>query len=61
MEPLIIASPEQVRKYWLDACPVCGEPAVMACKCLKSHRVCKNDHTWARKADGTADLNPKHE
>ena len=27
-------------------CPVCGEPAVTQCRCMKCDCICKNGHEW---------------
>jgi len=49
-----IANGEQIKKYWLDKCPVCNETVVRSCRCIRSERWCKNEHHWRRTQDGHA-------
>lgn len=49
-------TPEMVKKYWLDICPMCGEKCINACRCPRSERNCENYHYWRRDIDGSAIL-----
>lgn len=49
-----IASPEQVKNYTLDLCPICGGRVTYACRCLLNERTCDNGHHWRRLDDGRA-------
>ena len=29
-----------------NKCPICGEPAVITCRCMRGDSSCKNKHHW---------------
>ena len=44
------------KEYWKDDCPICGELAIEACRCLLNDRECKNEHIWRRHKDNSASI-----